>query len=176
MNYDSKFRAQVFQRNMWNDPRFQRDYSIDNTLYDRGFDDFVVAAYNSPEGYAVRWNPRTRQKEMIVAGTRYMKDWPVNVMDTFAGQTPWYRNAVRKYNRIATKEGVKVVYGHSRGGALVADMKGPYDKYGLDAAMIMANNKELKNYTGKSVFDRLIGYGGKRNIYRRSKFHKVWRR
>ena len=87
--------------------------------------------------------------------------------------------------RIARDNGVTVVYGHSRGGALADDMDLPMNvqKIGLDAAKIISNDTEGVNiYEGGGLnplgwFDEIIGLTGKNNIhYDGSPLspHKAW--
>ena len=150
--------------------------------------------HNRGLGYSIRWNPHTGQKEMYVAGSQGWKDWLLNAVDTvYYGaekifgkeldavwtaetdlppntrpnltQFDFYRNErSKKLSKIAKEEGVAVVYGHSRGGAVVADLDFTGRKVGVDAAMIIANNKDMENYHRQSVFDEILGATGKNNI------------
>lgn len=86
--------------------------------------------------------------------------------------------------RVARENNVDVVYGHSRGGALVADA--PFDDHvtrvGVDSAMIIAKNKDMINLNeggGSSFydnFDALIGMSGHDNVTVNlgSNVHHAW--
>lgn len=185
MNVNTGFNmsnALVAQKDFYNDPMFRLpEGNVVSRMSDTGFSSFVEESYSNPEGYAIRWNPRTHKKEMMIAGTRSGRDWLANLGDTLwernnlgFQRTPWMERAMKKYEAIARREGVSVIYGHSRGGAIVADMKFKGDKVGLNAAMLMGHNKTMTNYRGGSMFDKVLATGGKKNIYKRSKFHKVW--
>lgn len=190
------------------------DYnSVKTTLADPSFNDFANNAYTAERGYAIRVNPFTAQKEMFIAGTRTQQDWASNLLEAFphggklitnyatfpmrdsADQwrghaTPWRLKAQRYYEDVAFEEGVDIIYGHSRGGAIVADMQVSDDiqKIGLDAAMVIADNKDMVNYYEagegagrgwnwvKSRFDAGIGLTGKNNVHMNlsPKFHSVW--
>lgn len=178
------------------------------------FADFAREAYSSGKGYSIRTNPLTGEKEMFVAGSRSVGDWILNVYDgaiygaenvaSSKADAFWddsklpknkrpklsWADPFRKYGewrlgRIARREGVDVVYGHSRGGALVADMNvGNAKKIGLDSAMWIATNKELDNYNQggdmdhpfQQSFDAAIGLTGKKNhtLNLGDHFHHAW--
>lgn len=92
---------------------------------------------------------------------------------------PWRKKATKRFETIAKREGVDVIYGHSRGGAIVADMKTRpgVKKVGLDAAMLLAGNREMQNYREEQIFDAIIGSGGQANetsIDVGPRFHSVW--
>jgi len=46
------------------------------------FGEFVDHAYGNQEGYAIRINPVTGEKEMMVAGSKSIGDWILNAYDT----------------------------------------------------------------------------------------------
>lgn len=145
-------------------------------------------------GYSIRVNPHTGQKEMFVSGSEGWKDWTLNFFDSisYAGEkfvgekidelweketespaiarpslTSWdfYRkNRTKQLSKIAKDEGVDVVYGHSRGGAIVADMDFSGRKVGIDAAMLIAKNTEMENYQRDSLVDNVLGVSGEHNI------------
>ena len=159
--------------------------TIKRTIDHPSFHSFAVFAYRTREGYAIRTNPATRKKEMFVAGSRSMNDWLGNALDLLTvGQ-----NRVHTQQRLAAIagcQGVEVVYGHSRGGALVADMPlGPcIQKIGLNSAMVIAENKDLLNLNEDgsgnkgSEFDAQISLTGRQNVtvdFSPLKPHKVWR-
>lgn len=64
--------------------------SFDKILGDPSFEDFYRAAMDSPDGYAIRYNPNTGENEMFVAGThaflrhpiRAASDWGANILDS----------------------------------------------------------------------------------------------
>ncbi len=171
------------------------------TQSDPSFNDFAQEAYSSPRGYAIRRNPITGETEMFVAGTRSIGDHASNFIDganrlvedeaerlwkrtglpgqLMPHETLWRRNAVKHYNKVATEQHVDVVYGHSRGGALVSDMTvGPdVAKVGLSAATIIARNKDIWNTTSPDLFSRGIGLTGTNNTVMDipdSNWHQTW--
>lgn len=189
--------------------------SVKTSIGHPSFNDFANEAYASERGYAIRVNPVTGQKEMFIAGTRTAQDWASNAMeirpkggkwyakhmfkdladseqfdDLDHHATKWREEAQQHYEEVAIEEGVEVIYGHSRGGAIVADMNLPDDvqKVGLDAAMVIADNKGMVNYYeagegsgkgwswAKSRFDAGIGLSGKKNKHMSlsKKFHHSW--
>lgn len=188
--------------------------AIRQSLGDSSFNDFANAAYTSSEGYSLRVNPNTGEREMFIAGTRSVFDWVSNALEVrvpkekffskhiFADladsehkgvghhATPWRKHAQEHYENIVRDEQVDVIYGHSRGGAIVADMHLPpnVQKVGLDAAMVIADEKDMLNYyeagpdSGKgwtwikSRFDAGIGLSGKNNQHLNlsKKFHHSW--
>lgn len=145
-------------------------------------------------GYSVRWNPHTGQHEMFVAGSQGWKDWVLNATDTVlyggeklfgnqldktfeseTGLPSYFRPHLEQLDRyrtersqkiknIAELENVDVIYGHSRGGAVVADLDYKGRKVGIDAAMIISKNSNMENYHTGSIFDETLGIGGKKNI------------
>lgn len=173
---------------------------------DPDFDKFAKEAYASEEGFAFRTN-QEGETEMFVAGTRTIGDWGLNLLDTAAIQAenkiqtttkldlhgkilslvdPVRKERKRKIEHLIEDKGVVTVYGHSRGGAEVADLTTKARKVGLDAAMIEAENKEMLNleeggfHSGFKVtdtFDTVIGMTGQNNVYMdldRDDFHQVW--
>ena len=107
--------------------------------------------------------------------------------------TPWRAHAQEFYADVVVQEKVDVVYGHSRGGAIVADMLLPaaVTKIGLDSAMIIADNKGMVNfYQGgrgfdpghpiawfQSQVDMAVGSTGQNNIHLEvegSHPHQLW--
>lgn len=179
------------------------------------FGEFSKTAYASKEGYAIRMNPYTGEKEMFVAGTRDVGQWALNVQEgasmkldahrkkvmTQLGVPPelqdhvWFETdqswlykktrgkTEKELADIAKREGVDVVYGHSRGAALIADSKWDPDTrvVALDGAMMLAKNKDVWNlneggtgFTGE--FDAFIGQGGMKNqsLDLGPNIHHVW--
>jgi hypothetical protein len=165
---------------------------------DPSFNDFASEAYASPRGYAIRRNPMTGETEMFVAGTRNIGDHISNVWDLanrialapaqeawnekglppslMPKHTLWKSNALRHYNKVARDNNVDVIYGHSRGGALVADMSVDEGvaKVGLSAATLIAHNKDIWNTTSPDLFSRGIGLSGHNNTVMDGPYHSNW--
>lgn len=164
-------------------------------------------AYSSKEGYAIKVNPYTGEKEMFVRGTTFKNggyEWFQNAVEAFPrmgySQAPGLRFAATdsfrrrkafadKAAAAARREGVSVVYGHSRGGAVIHDMNVPgASKVGLDAATVLVDGKtSFTNYRQGQWFDKFIGperkgrvkiVGGRKSYNpnpRSKRFHKVWK-
>lgn len=197
---------------------------IEADLKDPSFKEFVKRGYDSDDGYSIRINPETGQKEMFVAGTRHGTQWALNFLDALLYpldriatdvvndtqlaiqaemmpelHEPLYPVKVHFFEnldlprhqkqeffeKIAEENGVEVLYGHSRGGAMIADMNTTAKKVGLDAAMAIARNKDVLNidehgsvnWNPASLFDAIIGLTGEDNVhYDASPWspHKVW--
>lgn len=109
--------------------------------------------------------------QAIMPDARYLDPWRVDKEDYLA--------------KVAKNNDVDVIYGHSRGGALLADMDvaDDVDKIGLDAAMIIARNKEMINLNEggqwgnpSSYFDLTLGLTGQKNetFDLGGKFHHAW--
>jgi len=150
-----------------------------NTLRNTSFDKFAQEAYKAPRGYAIRVNPSNGQKEMFVAGTRNVFDWAANLVEfKYGGNTFYRKRAAERYRKIANANQVDVIYGHSRGGALIGDIVDTKArKVGLDAAMVISSKKDTTNYRNKGYFDRAIGLTGKKNkVIKSKRFHKVWQK
>jgi hypothetical protein len=139
-------------------------------------------AYANVDGYKIEVNPVTGEKVMYIAGTRDLGQWALNVFDIVGARVDIPRKRrVAQYNEIARREGVDVIYGHSRAAALVSDMDVPNArKVGVDGAMLLAyNDRDMVNYHEGGItgaFDELIALGGKQN-YRMnlgSHIHSVW--
>lgn len=194
------------------DAEFRQSLKDDTIGHDK-FGDFVDASYDSPDGYAIRYNPVTGEKEMMVAGTRSGAQWGLNALDTvlygadkvidkslelaeeavtdglwhhdhhthfFGKYDVWREKKTKFYEKIAKKNGVEVLYGHSRGGAIVADMQHPAKKVGLDSAMLIANNTSMLNFKEGGLygaFDSVIGLTGEDNEQMDLgwKMHAVWK-
>lgn len=96
----------------------------------------------------------------------------------------WRQQKQKDLAQVAKEKGVDVIYGHSRGGALVSDMKVPgVQKVGLDAAMLIAHEKgtlnlnEGKGWNPLGKFDEFIGTTGQNNVFFDASPwtpHKVW--
>lgn len=163
-----------------------------DTINDESFSLFHLEAYAKPDGYHIRTNPKTDKKEMFVAGTRSRGDWAQNAWDEITGSNfnPWREAQQDMLSKAAILNDVQVIFGHSRGGALVADMKTKegVKKVGLNAAMRLARNKNMLNINeggdrklpGKILgqFDQFIGETGLQNVtYDFSPWspHKSWK-
>ena len=167
------------------------------TLSQTSFDDFAKEAYDDGnDGYAIRINPLTGDKEMFIAGTKPPGhgQWALNLWDMpwynlshitgwegFERMDPFRYRKTKYFERIAKEAGVDVIYGHSRGGAIVADMDVPSNitKVGLDAAMVIAADKDtlnLQEFGVSGLFDKVIGMTGDENVDfdLGPKFHSVW--
>jgi len=158
------------------------------------------AAYASPDGYAIFKSPITGKNEMFVRGTTmkgYGREWASNALEA---APRWFSNATgyagtqqlsfyhrKRYAKhldtIAQAHDVHTVYGHSRGAAIVADMRHPRKKVGVDGAMLLANRGErnFTNYRQSQPFDYAIGWGGRNNHTvkgpwnpRSRRFHKAY--
>lgn len=168
--------------------------TLSKTIADPSFKQFAKAAYDAEEGYSIRTNPSTGKKEMFVAGTRELAQWALNIYDGLLHQyglgqiqilDPFKFKKQNELGQIATDNNVSVVFGHSRGGALVADMPLPTctQRIGLDAAMMIAANKNIINlnegggYNPMGAFDAYIGQSGLQNVtidHSPWTPHKVW--
>jgi len=178
-------------------------------MSDPSFHDFIARSYASDSGYAIRINPRTGEKEMVIAGTRTMGQWGLNLADMvlYGGdklidqgvgilkKTIRYETGLnipttehikflsrldrprqkkeKYYHDIALSNGVDVIYGHSRGGAMAADIarESGATAIGLDAAMSIATNTNTLNLeegggaNPLGLFDEIIGLTGEDNIH-----------
>ena len=197
--------------------------AIEADLSGAGFKDFVADGYAAKDGYSIRYNPKTGQKEMFIAGTRNAAQWGLNVLDSAlygldkaistgvnTTERLFMEDLLHKdvgtpvpvnlklfsrldiprhkkekfYEQIAKDEGVEVIYGHSRGGAMMADMDVPgVEKVGLDAAMLISHDTDTLNinegggYNPLGLFDELIGLTGKDNVHFDASGwspHKAW--
>lgn len=122
-------------------------------------------AYNNPEGYSIGWY--RGEKVMVVSGSRNAADWGYNVYENFR-PSRLTKRTIGNLNRIARKNGVAVVVGHSRGGRLVADMMDDrFAKLSIDGAMAITRkgNRGIMNMVQKNPLDLGIGLGGRKNYY-----------
>lgn len=195
---------------------------IKETIKTPDFKSFANEAYHSKDGYAIRTNPNTLEKEMFIAGTKSLKDVARDVGDTMLfgadklistginstlhglgaeldipipkkpvnvklfSFLDFGRSKKQKfYEDIAEQNGVHTIYGHSLGGAMLADMNIPYyiNKVGLDSAMLIAHNTKMLNLNEggglnpMGVFDDVIGFTGEDNEHFDNsiwKPHQVW--
>jgi hypothetical protein len=158
--------------------------------------DFMMDAYNSDKGYAVKRNPTTGLNEMFVAGThkpttkKGVKEWVQNIGEgvehltltdnkRFNVFTHHRQNFAHKLEDAAHSEKVDVVYGHSRGAAIISDFEAKDDFIfiGLDGATgITREHDNILNILHKGdLFDNAIAAHDKhsRNIHVPGKFHNV---
>lgn len=163
------------------------DYLVGYVRNDN-FVDFASRAYESGNGYSIRYNPITGDTEMFIAGSRSIGDWVSNALegintgllafghefelperDPFGNEWErgmlWRKNSARKYDDIARKYGVDVTYGHSRGGAILGDMKYGGRKVGLDSAQIISDNPDNLNLEDGKWFDQILGTRGSHNLF-----------
>jgi len=170
----------------WNVLDYDSLDTLKRTINSSQFKQFANLAYANPWGVLIRTNPDTGKKEMFVAGSRTTKDWQDNFNDYYGSYNDYRMARQEQLAETAVLENVKVVYGHSRGGAMVADMRLPLtiQKVGLDAAMVLASNKNMLNLTEAgtgawgSTFDQTIGRTGRFNVpvdYSPRYPHKVWK-
>lgn len=160
---------------------------INRTINSKSFQDFVSEAYSSEEGYAIRSNPRSGKKEMFIAGSRTAFDWFLNFWDVFSVD-PWRKQKEAYYADLVRTENIEVVYGHSRGGAIVADLPAHpcVQKVGLSAAMVIAKKNKCMlnihegNLLPSDRLDEIVSRTGRNNRIRDYSprirdFHKVWK-
>lgn len=145
---------------------------------------FKKDAYASNTGYSIRVNPHTGYKEMFIAGSDDIQDWVSNVveglshigMSTQAGDLS-EAGKIKFANHlqsIAEKEGVDVVYGHSRGVSIMSYMEAGHMRIGLDGASVIGARSHYVNLDGTSLFDRMISAGHKENVVLTNRiFHDV---
>ena len=135
------------------------------------FNDLADRAYNSREGYAIQ--NVDGQKVMYVSGSRNIYDWFFNVAGgVLPSKTHVFSNrTVSNLNKIARDQDVDVVVGHSRGAKLVSQMRGSFQRFGLDGAMMLARDKDrdMINIAQKQPLDMFIARGGRRNKFYRVK-------
>lgn len=145
--------------------------TVVNSLKSCSFQHFANEAYANESGVAFRINPTTGKKEMFIAGTRTLHDWKLNFQNIFRTDQET-RNRILDLTNMAIANKVDVIYGHSRGGALLADMPVPkhVQKIGLDAAMLISSNKNMLNISENgtqllgSSFDSLLAKTGRLNV------------
>lgn len=116
---------------------------------------------------------------MFIAGTRTLSDWWDNWSDLSVVKIRRREEEEKRIGRAAIENNPQVVYGHSRGGALLADMVLPpcMQKVGLSAAMSIARNKDMLNLNEGVTFDAAIGVTGNNNVkvdFSPEHIHKVW--
>lgn len=142
-------------------------------------------------GISYRINPLTGEREMFIAGSGNIGDWIYNVTNTISYgldkilepsidriwkryKIPFQKPKLKKLaiDRRIQQKGVARkarnykadrIYGHSRAGAIVADTETKAEKIGVDSAMLLAENINMKNYHRDSLFDKALALSGKRN-------------
>jgi len=182
----------------WKSRNGQRGYSLGTSYSDYLLKEGFDSAYASPEGYAIKKNPITKENEMFVRGTAKGPEWVQNAVEAIPREAYSFwpsvglgagisfrkrRKYAEKLDDVARKKGVKAVYGHSRGAAVVSDMKAKVKKVGVDGAMLLADRRRrgFVNYRQAQPFDWAIGRGETKKIVKKStwnprskKFHKVY--
>lgn len=168
------------------DPEYWTNYFEQSQL-----DKFKDEAYKRKEGYSVRTNPFTGNKELFIAGTRSGGEWLQNIVEgaEHAGlpsAAGWLsERSKRRYadrlEEIIEKEGVTVVYGHSRGAAIMSLIGSPgVTKVGIDGASFIGDKENYLNIIqSRSITglgDNLIAAGHHNNIrIKQRAFHDVTR-
>lgn len=196
-NYvNNKFRNDTLQRGRNNVSSDYLAFKLSNS--NGSLSRAASKAYSAKRGYDIYVNPKTKQKEMFVRGTTFRKgglEWVQNALESPVGgigsgtavvASALSRRSRRQYSNflsgVAKKEGVKVIYGHSRGGAVVNDMNVPgARKIGLDAATILNERSKITNIRQRQAFDRVIGLNanatvkhGPRVWLGSKRYHKVY--
>jgi len=141
------------------------------------------AAYKSRRPYYIQ--NIDGNNVMFIPGTRHLSfDWPKNVRDLTPFKS-FRRGRVRALDQAVARHNVKLVLGHSRGGALAADMRygkrsGNTRYAAYDGALSIArkSGKGILNVQQKgNVFDRAIGISGRNNVrVQGGSFHKAFSR
>lgn len=143
-------------------------------IYDPSFQNFQQEAYDAKEGYAIRTSPDTGETEMYIAGSRTAGDWAANtwegiwnMLDLPAFQ-PYRDKYVKHMEEIAKTNHVTVIYGHSRAGAIVNQMRVPGAEMveldgadGLDSWLDRHTGHATLNIIQDQAFDKTIAAGGK---------------
>lgn len=195
----AKSKTQAYRKNYeWKSRNGRTGYSVGTSYSDwilrQGFDE----AYKAKDGYVIKKNPITKENEMFVRGTAKGREWVQNAVESIPrkayGLIPGSRTAgalsfkkrreyASKLDDVAKKNNVKKVYGHSRGAAIISDMKSPVKKVGVDGAMILAERgrRGFLNYRQRQPFDWMIGRGESKTKLKKGswnprnrKFHKVY--
>jgi hypothetical protein len=159
---------------------------MDQTLRTKSFNTFAEKAYGAKNGYAIRTNPMTGEKEMFIRGTtfkRYGAEWFQNLAEHPKLKWTQSAKASKRHRRrhsskmsdVAKRNGVNVIYGHSRGAPIMDEMDVPGAvKLGLDGAMLLRGdtNSKTLNYRQKQGFDWAIN-GNHKNQVTTSKWNKL---
>ena len=168
------------------DPEYWANYFEQSQL-----NAFKNEAYERKEGYSVRTNPFTGNKELFIAGTRSGREWLQNIVEgaEHAGlpsAAGWLserskRHYADRLEEIIEREGITVVYGHSRGAAIMSLISSPgITKVGIDGASFIGDKESYLNIIqSRSVAglgDNLIAVGHHNNIRLKQRaFHDVTR-
>lgn len=138
--------------------------SVRNSEFNRGMD----RAYANPCGYHI--GRVGNDKVMFVSGSRNVRDWTFNVLDPIlpSKYQVFSNRTTKRLEDIARRNKVDVVVGHSRGGKLVDQMNGPYEKIAVDGAMLISNGKRnTMNIYGGGYrglgFDNVLAVRGRNN-------------
>lgn len=194
-SYNSKFKRDAESRSFYRSRSFP---DLRRTVRKPSFGSFASKAYKAKDGYALRTNRKTGKKEMFVRGTTFKRggvEWLQNVAESPLSSLGGLGGAISgdvsrhirgKYSKflsgVAKKEGVDVIYGHSRGAAVVEDMRVPgASKYGLDGATILNRRSTITNYRQRQFFDAGIGLNNRATIKEnrwtpiyKKRYHRVW--
>lgn len=193
--------SEVLSEGQWSDNRdtFNQNYSLGRLgskeywpMYFKNSEltAFKESAYKSPGGYSIRTNPWTGYKELFIAGTRGGKDWLQNVAEGSAivvanvysdVSDSFTQIYVEQLEQVIKDNDIEVVYGHSRGAAIMSKLQSPnLIKVGLDAATIIGDSDDYLNISQtvspSGLFDNLIGMGHTNTIRLSGRgFHDVTR-
>jgi hypothetical protein len=161
---------------------------IDQSIRTKSFNAFAQKAYAAEDGYAIRVNPMTGEKEMFVRGTTFKRhgvEWFQNIAEHPSLNWTYSQKASKKHrdrhsdklSKIAKANNVNILYGHSRGAPIMDAMKVPRaTKLGLDGAMLLRNDKsDTLNYRQKQLFDRAINGPYHQNTVGTSKWYHLGR-
>lgn len=196
--YTQKKRAKALVTGYRSNYKFNKEIGrtpdlFGNAFYDdqlkRGFN----KAYESKDGYAVLKNPVSGENEMFVRGTKTGGEWLQNVVEALpneivaaipalkpltSGSRGVRKGYAKRLDYVRKQTGSKVVYGHSRGAAVVADMTSKVKKVGVDGAMLIADKgkRSFTNYRQDQGFDWIIGRGERNKVVRRGTSWKPWKR
>lgn len=90
----------------------------------------------------------------------------------------------RSIEKIARDHNVDVIFGHSRGAAIISDVSSDFKRIGVDGAMIISSDTSIDNYhdtatfsnLGTGVFDEFLALRGESNHVANinTKFHNAW--
>lgn len=147
--------------------------------------DFGAEAYKNKWGYAIRTNPTTGNKEMFLSGSRTVGDWGSNIVeavDLIPG-VQWgpavFSEELRhdyalRLDDVIEREGVVVVYGHSRGGAVVSDLKSNVKIIALDGATNIGSKRDIFNISTDGIDIYISGLKHENTLVMKGRaFHNV---
>lgn len=178
-------------------PTYWKEFFVNS-----GVDHGVAQSYKNPDGVYIRTNPETGYKEMFVRGTTFKHFGYEWFQNTTEGAMRLFEKAanfmnVNEHNvksaehlvnnirdnysdyveHLAESNNVDVIYGHSRGGAVISKLDGEkYKLIGLDAATAIGyENSDLLNIRANQIFDKGIGLGHKNEVVVKGvPFHAVF--